>query len=66
VDCDGNVDGMDSMYISCIVQGLLTPDNLSPLQIAAADIDASSSVAEADAQYVQMCGALIYKVDQSI
>lgn len=66
VDCDGKVDGMDSMYISCIVQGLLTQDNLSPLQIAAADIDASSSVAEADAQYVQMCGALIYKVDQSI
>ena len=57
---------MDSMYISCIVQGLLTQDNLSPLQIAAADIDASSGVAEADAQYVQMCGAMIYKVDQSI
>lgn len=65
IDGDGYIDGMDSMYISCIVENLFANGGLSAAQLEAADIDASSSITEADAQYIQMCGLLSYTLDQT-
>ncbi len=64
VDCDGNIDGMDSILISCYVQGALTKDNFTASQLKAADIDSSSSINNADIQYIQQVGLLKQKVQQ--
>ncbi len=64
VDCDGYINGMDSMLISCYVQKMLTASELSAVQIEAADVDNSSSVNNTDAQYIQKCGAYLQKVQQ--
>ena len=64
VDCDGKIDGMDSMLMSCYVAGSLTSADLSPVQIEASDIDNTSSVNSADIAYVQKCGAMLQTVQQ--
>ncbi len=64
VDCDGKIDGMDSIFISCIVQKQLTASDLSPAQMVAADIDSSASINNADAQYIQQCGLFNKTVQQ--
>ena len=64
VDCDSNIDGMDSMLVSCYIKGKLTSSDLKPWQIRAADVDGSSSVNNADEQYIQQCGALKQTVQQ--
>lgn len=64
VDCDGYIDGMDSMLVSCLVAGALTSSDLSAAQIEAGDIDNTSSVNLADAAYIQQCGAFNKTVQQ--
>ena len=66
VDCDGNIDGMDSILISCIAQELYEGGDLTMAQLRAADVDLSGSWDETDAQYIQSCGLLINTVDQHI
>lgn len=64
VDCDGYINGMDSMLISCIALKTLTASDLSAAQIEAADVDNTSSVNTADAAYIQKCGAMLQTVQQ--
>ncbi len=64
VDCDGKIDGRDSILISCYVQGSLDSSNISAPQIKAADIDKSSSINNADVQYIQQVGLLTQSVQQ--
>ncbi|MBQ8782403.1 MAG: hypothetical protein IJZ57_01345 [Clostridia bacterium] len=64
VDCDGKIDGMDSMLMSCYVAGSLTSSDLTPAQIEAGDIDNTSSVNSTDIAYVQKCGAMLQTVQQ--
>lgn len=66
VDCDGYIDAMDSILISCIAQELYEGGDLTAAQLRAADVDASGTWDDADAQYIQSCGLLINTVDQHI
>ncbi|MCQ2479385.1 MAG: dockerin type I repeat-containing protein, partial [Clostridia bacterium] len=66
VDCDGNIDGMDSVYISAIAQGLFENGGLTLAQFRAADVDGSGAGDDTDAQYIQSCGLKINTVDQSV
>lgn len=66
VDCDGKIDGMDSMMIACIAQQMLNSTNLSAAQLIAADIDKSGDVTLSDEEYIRNCGLLLNTVDQNI
>ncbi|MBQ7596166.1 MAG: hypothetical protein IJU45_05825 [Clostridia bacterium] len=66
VDCNGVIDGRDSVYINCIAEGLLTAANSSVAQVLAADVDGSGQVTSSDTEYIQTCGLLMNTVDQFI
>ena len=66
VDCDGKIDGRDSVIISCIAEGMLTSATLSVAQLTAADVDGSGSVTATDAEYIATCGLKLNTVDQFI
>lgn len=66
VDCDGKIDGRDSVLISCIAEGMLTSATLSAAQLTAADVDGSGSVTATDAEYIATCGLKLNTVDQFI
>lgn len=64
VDGDGYIDARDSIYIAAVVQRQLDSEKLSAVQIAAADVDFTGTVTDADVQYVIQCGLLTHTVDQ--
>ena len=64
VDCDGYIDGRDSVLLSALVSGALTSSDFTPAQLEAGDIDNTSSVNATDVQYIQKCGAMLQKVQQ--
>ena len=63
-DGDGYIDARDSIYIAAVVQRQLDSAQLSAVQIAAADVDFTGTVTDADVQYVIQCGLLTHTVDQ--
>lgn len=64
VDCDGYIDGRDSMLMSALVAGALTNSNFTSAQLEAGDIDNTSSINSTDVEYVQKCGAMLQTVQQ--
>lgn len=64
VDCDGYIDAQDAMLVFCYIQGMLTSSDLSAAQIEAADVDNTTTVNTADAQYIQSCGAYLQSIQQ--
>ncbi len=66
VNCDGLINGEDSVFISCIAENVQGISSLADCQFYAADVDASGDITQADSQYVAACGLLLNSVDQSI
>ncbi len=64
VDCDGYIDGRDSVLMSALFTGSLTSSQLTAAQIEAGDIDNTSSINATDIEYVQKCGAMLQTVQQ--
>ena len=48
IDADSYSDGIDSVMISCIMQGILDESNLSAAQLAAADVNSDGIIDETD------------------
>lgn len=66
VDCDGFINGMDSVYINALAQNMFPEGTLSAAQLAAADIDRNGAYSSTDVQYIETCGIYINTVDQNI
>ena len=64
VDCDGYIDGRDSVLMSALVSGALKNSDFTPAQLEAGDIDNTSSINATDVEYVQKCGAMLQTVQQ--
>ncbi len=64
VDCDGYVDGRDSIIMSALVAGALSTSDLHAAQVEACDIDNTSSINATDVAYIQGCGAMLKEVEQ--
>ena len=64
VDCDGYVDGRDSILMSAFFAGALKYYDLTDAQLEAGDVDNTSDINSADIEYVQKCGAMLQTVEQ--
>ena len=59
MDCDGYIDGQDSVLMSAFFVGALRHYDLSNAQLKAGDVDNSSDINSADVEYAQQCGAML-------
>ena len=65
VNCDGYVDGNDSIIVQCLVAGMLTSLDLSQSAYYAADVDHSGKVARADYALLNKAGLMTATVNQN-
>ena len=56
INCDGWCNGMDSVIISCVVEGMLTESNLTQAQYAAADCNSDGIITDADTETAALAG----------
>lgn len=66
VNCDGEYNAMDSIYIACINAGMLDKDKISEVQYMAADCDHSGKVDEKDVALLNYVSLYNKKIDQTI
>ena len=65
VNCDGTYDGTDAITVSCIVNGMLTKEQVGEAVWAAADCNHDGVINEADVELLNEAGLLLSQVDQS-
>ncbi len=65
VNCDGYVDGNDSIIVQCLVGGMLTTRDLSQSANYAADVDHSGKVARADYALLNKAGLMTATINQN-
>jgi len=66
VNCDGFVDGNDSIIVQCLVAGMLSQSDLSQSAYYAADADHSGKVARADYALLNKAGLMTGTVNQNV
>lgn len=65
VNGDGWYDGMDSMIVSCLANGMLKKEDVSEAVYMAADCNHDGSIDQLDVDILQQAGVLLSQVDQS-
>lgn len=65
VNGDGWYDGQDSMIVSCLANGMLTPEDVTAAEYMAADCNHDGVVDEADTTLLAEAGLILSSVDQS-
>ncbi len=65
VNGDGWYDGTDSIIVSCLANGLLSKDDVSPAFYQAADCNHDGVIDSFDVALLEQAGALLASVDQS-
>ncbi|MBQ7595857.1 MAG: hypothetical protein IJU45_04235, partial [Clostridia bacterium] len=66
IDTDGGFDGRDSVFVTCIINGLIDESALSPAQFRAADCNSDGQIDEEDYNLLISAGLLLQTVDQNI
>lgn len=66
VNGDGKIDGTDSVITRAIAGGMLTSDNISAAQIAAADVNFDNTVTSVDAEHIDLVGIGMQTISQKI
>lgn len=65
VNGDGWYDGQDSTIVACLVEGMLTSDDVSEAVYIAADCNYDGVIDQKDVELLNKAGALISNVDQN-
>ena len=65
VNGDGWYDGMDAMIVSCLVNGMLTKDDVGEAVYMAADCNHDGVIDQLDVELLQQAGVLLADVDQT-
>ena len=65
VNGDGWYDGMDSMIVSCLANGMLTKDDVGEAVYMAADCNHDGTIDQLDVDLLQQAGLLLANIDQS-
>ena len=65
VNGDGWYDGMDSMIVSCIANGMLSESDVSEAEYMAADCNHDGVIDQLDVNILNQAGVLLADVDQS-
>ncbi len=66
VNGDGRIDGTDSVITRAIAGGMLTSDNVTAAQIAAADVNFDNTVTSVDAEHIDLAGVELQTISQRI
>lgn len=66
VNSDGWYDGQDSILVNCIVNGLLTREQIGEVKYMAADCNHDGEINEADVALLEQAGILLANVDQTM
>ena len=65
VNCDGKIDGTDSVVTRAIASGMLTDENITAAQFVAADVNFDDSVTSVDAEHIDLAGLGMQTISQS-
>lgn len=65
VNGDGWYDGQDSMIVSCLANGMLTSEDVTPAEYMAADCNHDGTVDESDVALLSEAGLILSSVDQT-
>jgi len=66
VNCDGIYDGTDATLVSCIVNGMLTREQVGEAVYEAADCNHDGNVDELDIELLNQAGLLLQGIDQTL
>ncbi len=65
VNGDGWYDGQDAVIVSCLANGMLTAEDVTPAEYKAADCNHDGAVDALDVELLNTAGSLLTDVDQS-
>ncbi len=64
VNCDGKIDGIDTVVVRAMAGGMFSASDISAAQLAAADVNLDSAVTAVDAEHIELAGIGLQTISQ--